>query len=565
MNEYIQHLDAHNETVDALEAVAKQDLVDEDGFILDMKASLLYFEQYINDSAFLDEQEKTHILSTIDSEISGMFDAVIDECESDLEKITLAYVDEVQFKYEQFHSEALGLTHKLLASVERTISTSQDFLVTDAELSAIIELISETESPQSLHFDSTDNLIDYAKSLPLLAGDVLMRYNGGSEPYFLKKVDESRVLVYTVNSPRIKALVSSKDLHVPGTIEQALDEAFVDSEDRRLRDSLHQKNIEIALGESSDELTQVEIGWEDQSDVQKMAIESAYNMGMKATFHVKMQLLVKKLSDLMDLPLDNSFTLDGDWGPASKTALKALFSKEGISYNSEDSYANFNQLRQLHFEAFPNDDQSPFLTVEEINHPDYKFDNKGVYRGLKVTKLKEKLIDSEFNINSIRTTILNGVADDNAKLSERVMSTYPTVLKTLKKLTNNQDIIASILATMILENGISSGFDDWGIGRSDRKDYAARIQTLSPRFASLAGDVPLVGRRIEISSAGPIQINYKTAQGIVKDRAGQYIPRDIMTQTLNDNVEFSTVMAFLVYQDNIDTTRQIMSRCDVLD
>jgi hypothetical protein len=54
-----------------------------------------------------------------------------------------------------------------------------------------------------------------------------------------------------------------------------------------------------------------------------------------------------------------------------------------------------------------------------------------------------------------------------------------------------------------------------------------------------------------------MQINYKTAQAILKDATGAYWSKEDVVRMLASSIEFSTVMAFLVFKKNQDDLQKM--------
>lgn len=533
------------DSVKRVEGTTGQELMDELAFSKSVYASYRNFATHLSQNTFLEDTEKAQLASRVDAQLSGILKDLSKNLSHSLQAPTEREAKELALKAELLSTEAKRLVNGLLDSVESQLRSKQTGFegVSDGEFTEIIASLSLTQALPDCIFAQSASLAEALSNANTKRNpNLIFRTELNGEVLYVKSGGQSSLDVFTVTAPKLHIKIAAAPLPSLAQISTQLEGARESFQKKSAVEKVHANNLRRALSGQMDALETTETGWDKLSPTETMTIESAYNMGMEAAVSVKMQLLLFKVAKKKGYSLPAGFALDGDWGSASNTALKSIFAQEHLPY-TEDLEKNLKTLRDFHHKEFPADNTELFLTPEEIKSPQYKFENKGVYRGLKVKELKARLLENGFNLEALSTEGVYG-----NELSPNVKEAFPKVMATLKKLTSNKDLQASIVATMIMETGLSSTADAIGLGRGDRKDYARYVDQNWPRLTAAVNEYSPM--RLETNSSGIMQINYQTAQRILQEKLGQYYSKDMLVSGLESSVELSTVMAFMVYQDS---------------
>lgn len=536
-----------SDSVKHLEAEAGQELLDEARFSKGVQVSFKNFADHVNQNVFLEESEKTDLTQKVDEKVSGLLKEALSKFDGGVAMLNEAAIQDLMIKMDLLSKESVGLINGLMNGVERQLRAKQTGFegISDAEFREIVASLAKVEKLPDYILSEADSVSDAVGQVhgPAVNG-LLVRSELGGEPVYIKAAGPDSVLLFTVTEPKLCIKVSTTPVPTEGEFARRITETRTALERENSTRRTEAQNLGAALSGRPEALVPMETGWDKLSATQSMAVESAYNMGLDAARSVKMQLLVFKIAQEKGYPLPDKFVLDGGWGPTSRTALQSILTKESLPYVEGNDVQNIKTLRDLHHKVFPSDNTELFLTAEEINDPRYKFENKGVYRGMKVRAVKERLLANGFDVETLAQEKVFG-----NDITPKVKAAFPRALAVLRRLTPNKDLQASILATMIMETGLSSGADDWGVGRADRKDYARYMSENWPRTSAVYNEyVP--GPSLETNSSGIMQINYKTAQAMLQEKLGEYYPKDVLIDKLESSVELSTVVAFMVYQDN---------------
>ncbi|MBI5412550.1 hypothetical protein HZA43_05290 [Candidatus Peregrinibacteria bacterium] len=526
-----------NDTVKSLERSLGRDLFDEERFARSMAPSLENFNQEVQNNTFLEESEKRELLKKVDAKMAQTLFELLDNLYNTLEPEKEKYAKDIQIKLELLKQDASLLVTQLLEGAGGEIRRdSRGFLgITDEEFNRVVMQV-DAAGPLPTHtinpFHNVEEIYTYFEN-----GDAAMaRCEVEGKTLYFKKVDENTVLVFTVDEPLVRVQIALDRITDTKYLRQKIQE----EEEHTLKEKEDKKTIaddlRHAIRGDTASIQPISMDMSRIGQTEFMALESAYNMGLKATFNVKMQLLIYKLYEKKGWTLPGGFKLDGGWGGISRAALGKLLEEAKMVPESENSLAGFKALRALYQQEF-NTKMSLFLTPEEIKDPHYKFENKGVFRGMQVESIKNQLLKNGFDIKTL------AYGGQTIKVSDEVIRGYPRVRATLDRLTDDPNMKAIIIATMIMEKGISSMWDDVGLGRGDRKDAAYYLHRNWPRVAAVLD--------VDINSAGIMQVNYRTAQEMMRERTGQYWPKDLTIDRLKNNIELSTVIAFILYRDNL--------------
>lgn len=546
-------LTAFSSKIERVEATAGQNVLDEADFSKNLAKSFDNFVDHVSKNSFLESGEKEQLLSRVDARVSGILYETMDRFDGSLRDVNQKELQGLTLTADLLSRDADTMINNLLSGVERQLRTKQTGFegISDAEFHEIMLSLAATRPFLPRYTLSSTNTIEeaFARLEVSTEVDLLLSCPLGQETVYLKATTANTVLLFLTSDPRVCLSLATTPLPTQIDLIEKISLARDEMQARALSEKTEADNLNQALSGHPEALRQIDTDWSSLPQTQAMAIESAYNMGLEAARSVKMQLLLFKVAQRQEYILPSGFALDGSWGPRSNLALEIILRKENLPYIENDSTQNLKTLMTLHRQLFPKDNTEIFLTADEINDPRYKFENKGVYRGLKVRAVKARLLENGFDINQMAQEKVFG-----NEITPKVMAAFPRALAVLQKLTSDKDLQASILGTMIMESGLSGSADSIGLGRGDRKDYARYVSENMPRIAAAFNEYSPM--RLDANSSGIMQINYKTAQGLIQNRLGQYYPKDMLIAKLEESVELSTVVAFLVYQNNQDSLQK---------
>ena len=543
-------MEAFEQTVDSLKQV-KEKIDEHDADSLenfsDFEAAILrsieHMSRQIDGNQLLAEKEKNTLKKQLDQELSRQLVLILNNLALAYAQDRNTFREQAQVQWQLLSQQAEDIFHKLFSSVEKQITDSvEDFSgMTEAEFSALQEVIQQQDTLPLYNIRELPKLEDLAtqsKPFPIPGSINLWRYSLNNQTIFIQETEGEHVFIFSAEKYPVSITAKHDELK-DEIITEKLEEAIMDAEQSADEKDRAAANLRSALNRDLDELLLMESEFQ-ASESERMAIDAAYNMGARATLHIKMQLLCAELLEQQGIAVPETFALDGSWGPSSQEAFN-------LALQNDSSDPNFHALIVKYRETFPNKPFSLFLTAEEINNPRYKFKNKGVFRATQSEKIKTRLIARKFDIHALQEL--------NIDITEEVKQAYPKIMEVLNRLTDDAEMKASIIATMVLEKGISTWKDKVGVGRGDQKEAAYWLAKHMPKFTAKWNWI--MPKRLGITSSGLMQINYRTGGEIIREYLGEYWPKEMIVDTLAENVTFSTVMAYLVYCENIQQIKKI--------
>jgi hypothetical protein len=554
MNDIVSANRELTDTVKAVERSVGQELFDQEQFTQGINKAVYTFATHIRDNEYLNGAEQDLLLGHLDIKIGDIIHNAVAHFDVPFNLSKEHEAEDLRVKMDLLTRDAKALTDNLIMSVDKQLRAKQTGIegISDGEFAEVLKVV--TQADDRVEDYEVSNQPVFTQGIQELNAplrtEVLVRSSVGGETVYLKQSTYSTGLLVTLKDPKVFLSFPLSPLPTEGDLAKRILEERQAALSREAEDTIEAQNVQEILKGRTEDLQEIPTQWNRLDTTQRMAVESAYNMGLDAARGVKMQLMLYKIAQEKGYVIPEKFKLDGDFGPTSKALLKTVLEAEGLSYVEDSLARNLKTLRVLHHDTFPQDNNELFLTAEEINDPRYKFENKGVYRGLKAEQVKARLLATGFDIQKLKAEKVAG-----QDLSPEIVAVFPRVLAVLQKLTADKDLQASILATMVLETGLSSWKDEWGIGRGDVKGYVNTFNQNLPSVSnalSAYSPVPL-----ETTSAGVMQINYKTAQAILKDATGAYWSKEDVVRMLASSIEFSTVMAFLVFKKNQDDLQKM--------